>query len=56
MNKGGRPVNPKSLRQRLMAAGIPRGRFYQIRNDLIELGVEFTTADVMDICRARRRS
>ncbi len=52
----GRPVNMYSIRQRLQRAGIPHRSYYNVREELVDMGVEFDDEDVMDICKARQES
>jgi hypothetical protein len=51
-----RPAGPgsNSIRQQLIRLGIPQRTFYNVREELFELGAEHTTEDIIEICQARR--
>lgn len=51
----GRAADMYSIRQRLKRAGVPHRSYYAVREELVDMGVEFDVEDVIDICKARRR-
>jgi len=53
-----RPAGPgsNSIRQQLIRLGIPQRTFYNVREELVELGAEHTTEDIIEICQARSRA
>lgn len=53
-SKGGRPVNPRSIRQRCKRAGISRRSFTRVREELRDEGIEHTIQDVIEIVQAKK--
>lgn len=52
----GRVPSPASIRSRCAAAGINRRRYYDIKDELEDLGAEHTKQDIIDIAVARKEN
>lgn len=54
--KGGRPISNESIQQMCKRAGVGRRTFYNIREELKEMGPEATKERVIEIASSRKRA